>query len=150
MKMEKQEMKETDYKNREKKDNNNPMSIFENKPSAQEYHHARHALYFLYFGTYSVINHKTAWCTQEKAERVLVHLNCLREFIEQDTALEHAVNALLRQLSLSKPCNYKEWGHFLFRNWTSIRQVAAHYGEDKKCFPDSYYCALKQLFEING
>ena len=148
--MEKQEMKETDNEKREKNDNYNPMIMPENQPSAQEYHHARHALYFLYFGTYSVITHKTAWCTQEKVERVSVHLNCLREFIEQDTVLEHAVNALLRQLALSKPCNYKEWGHFLFRNWTSIRQVAAHYGEDKKCFPDSYFYALKQIFEIDG
>ena len=41
--MEKQEMKETDNEKREKNDNYNPMSISENQPSAQEYHHARHA-----------------------------------------------------------------------------------------------------------
>jgi hypothetical protein len=148
MEMEKQEMKVRDDEKQEKNDNYNPLP---GEPvTAQEYHHARHALYFLYFGTYSVINHKVAWCTGDKADRVSVHLNCLREFVEQDTVLGQAVNVLLRKLSQSRPCDHKEWGHFLFQNWTSIHQIAAHYGEDKKCFPDSYYCALKQLFEING
>jgi len=85
--MEKQETKEKDWKNQEKIDNNNPMEIPENNTVVQEYHHARHALYFLYFGTYSVINNKTDWCTGDKIERILVHLNCLKEFIDADTNL---------------------------------------------------------------
>ena len=148
--MENQETKEKDVENQEKLDNNNPMNTPEKRISIQEYHHARHALYFLYFGTYSVISKKPAWCTQEKIERILVHLNCLKEFIAADTILENAVNALLCRLNQSKPCNHKEWGHFLFHHWTWIYQLAAHYGEDKKCFPDSYFHALLKIVEKNG
>ena len=148
--METKEKKETDDRKQEKNDNKNPMNTPENHISMQEYHHARHALYFLYFGTYSVINNKTAWCTQEKIERVLVHLNCLKEFIAEDTILENSVNAILWQLNQFKPCDHKEWGRFLFHSWTSIHQIAAHYGEDQKCFPDSYFQALKKIVGIQG
>mgnify|MGYP000977701761 CR=1 FL=1 len=112
--MEKQEIKVMDDENQEKNDNYNPLP---GEPvTAQEFHHARHAIYFLYIGIYSVINHKGAWCTGDKADRVSVHLNCLREFVEQDTILGRAANALLEELSRSRPCNHKEWGYFLFRN----------------------------------
>lgn len=143
--MKKQEMVEKDLKSQNKIDNYNPMNIPENVPSTQEYHHARHALYFLYFGTYSVINNKTAWCTQDKMERVRVHLNCLREFIAEDTVLEHAVNVLLQQLNRVKPRDHREWSHFLFYYWKWIHQIAVHYGEAKKCFPDSYFHALEKI-----
>ena len=100
--MENKETKEKDMENQEKNDNNNLDSFPENRISGQEYHHARHALYFLYFGTYSVITSKTAWCTEEKVNRILIHLNCLREFISGDTILGNSVNVLLSQFSQSK------------------------------------------------
>ena len=148
--MEKQAMEKTDKESKEKNDNYNPSDMSANSPSAQELHHARHALYFLYFGTYSVINNKTAWCTQEKIERVLVHMNCLKEFIAEDTVLENSVNTILWQLNQFKPSDHKEWGRFLFHSWTCIHQIAAHYGEDQKCFPDSYFQALKKIVGIQG
>ena len=148
--MENKETKEKDMENQEKNDNNNPEGFPENRISGQEYHHARHALYFLYFGTYSVITNKTTWCTEEKVNRILIHLNCLREFIAGDTILGNSVNVLLSQFNQSKLSDGKAWGYFLFRNWGWIHQVAEHYGEDKKCFPDSYFQALKQIVENNG
>lgn len=146
--MEKQETEEKDSEKQEKIDNKNPNDSPEKHPSAQEYHHARHALYFLYFGTYSIISEKASWCTKEKIERVLVHLQCLQEFLDEGTVLESAVNKILEALGQSKPSDQKEWGMFLFHNWTWILQFAAHYGEDKKCFPESYYEKLKNVLNF--
>lgn len=147
--MDKQEIKELDCKKQEKIDNKYPINSTESHPTTQEHHHARHALYFLYFGTYSVVNNKNAWCTSEKAERIRIHLSCLKEFISEYSALENAVNVLLLGLNQTRLSTHSEWGLFLLRNWEWILQLAAHYGEDKKCFPESYFQVLKRIVEAN-
>lgn len=156
--MEQMEKKKEDGKNLKKIDNNKPFKNYLPGPEksemtekcAQEYHHARHALYFLHMAVYSVISNKPACCTVEKTSRVKVHLACLKEFLSDETSISRTVKILLNAVEYSCPRDYKSWLLFLYTNWQLIVSFAAHYNEDQKCFPCSYFQKLEQTIEAEN
>lgn len=114
--------------------------------TGQEFHNARHALWFLSMSVYGVVRNSATHVNPEKKDKILAHLTCLGEFLLPE---QHRVKVIVKQLSdaiLSEaPTHRMEWAHFLHRHWFLIRSFASYYGKSGDCFPMTEYSKVSDV-----
>lgn len=114
--------------------------------SMREYHNSGHAIWYLSVLVYAVTYGKRDFRYVEKANRVLGHLSCLREFIQnEDLRYKAALARLIEALLVEFPDDYEKWAHFLFTHWFVIRCFAERYGHNEKCFPMESYRKVRDV-----
>ena len=112
----------------------------EERRTGQEFHNARHALWFLSMSVYGVVRNSPTHVNPEKKDKILAHLTCLGEFLLPE---QHRLKIIVKQLSdaiLSEaPTNHMEWAHFLYRHWFLLRSFAGYYEKSGDCFSMADY-----------
>ncbi len=106
----------------------------------QEHHNSGHALWFLSMAVHNIINGKHIEDGPRKANTVLAHLSCLREFIRnEDPRLKIIIARFIETLLSEFPTNGTSWKHFIHTHWYLIRAFAEHYDQHEKCFNQAIY-----------
>lgn len=102
----------------------------------QELHHARHVLSYFVLALHFLLQGKRGRLDSRKAERIRIHLACLREFLpEGNPSLRGAVDLALRLLGADLPKDDRSWARFLRRHWELLAYFARCYGHEADCFP---------------
>jgi|GEM_PF-2096508 len=108
--------------------------------TGQEFHNARHALWFLSMSVYGVIRNSATHVNPEKKDKILAHLTCLREFLLPEQLRLKVISKQLSDAILAEaPRNRMEWAHFLHRHWFLLRSFASYYEKSGNCFSMTDY-----------
>ena len=114
--------------------------------SMQESHNSSHALYYFSLTIQSLSLGIDKCCKSEKADRIIEHLSCLREFIPQDdNNLFEAIKLLIDELKKASLNSSVEWAKFICRNWNLILILLKRYKHDDKYFTDTSYQKMKDV-----
>jgi len=123
-----------------------PFAEEEKKRLMQENHSARHALWYLAMIVYFITSDHPGLATGQKTARVLGHLICLREFLRTDQLrLRIVVRRLAEAVFSENPDCSLKWTDFIYRHWFLIREFAAYYGQEEKCFSFSDYGKVRDV-----
>lgn len=116
--------------------------------SMREYHNANHALWYFTMIVYASVNQKTAQSNAQKSERVLAHLTHLKEFLRpEDRKHRIMIEQIYHDLLIEHPENHHQWVRFIYMHWNLLCKMAAHYGHQDRCFPESDFIKIRDLVQ---